>query len=238
MVERVRTPLAIPTVPRNASVDTDAMLRNAYIDNSQSGTQVAVKRPGFLYGYDAITTGTNKGIYFDPYQPILWYIDDTEGLQGIPYLGNNIFGQFWVITDPYDVGDDPVYYQPPVGPITGPWYPAGPSTGATPGVGQAGSILWSPTPFPSTRYYGVYIGQNGPTCASKEAAGYSAYAAFETHISCASKFVMTGVWREYSSASGDQIQIQQYGDGSIPQDCSGPTINFGIAPYGPIVTIP
>src|SRR3989304_5831549 len=101
MVESLRIPLSVPTVPRNTSLTKDALLKNCYIDQGKQGNKFAVKRPGFYVGTEAITTGLNRGIYYDPYTGFTWYLNNLGILTRIYYEWNSF-------TD-YNIGDI-VYY--------------------------------------------------------------------------------------------------------------------------------
>jgi len=85
MVESLRIPLSVPTVPRNTSLIKDALLKNCYIDQGKQGNKFAVKRPGFYVGTEAITTGLNRGIYYDPYTGFTWYLNNLGILTRIYY---------------------------------------------------------------------------------------------------------------------------------------------------------
>src|SRR3989304_6636805 len=85
MVESLRIPLSVPTVPRNTYLTKDALLKNCYIDQGKQGNKFAVKRPGFYVGTEAITTGLNRGIYYDPYSGDTYYLNNLGNLTRIYY---------------------------------------------------------------------------------------------------------------------------------------------------------
>src|SRR3989304_8493963 len=101
MVESLRIPLSVPTVPRNTSLIKDALLKNCYIDQGKQGNKFAVKRPGFYVGTEAITTGLNRGIYYDPYTGFTWYLNNLGILTRIYYE--------WVSSRWYHAGDFVMY---------------------------------------------------------------------------------------------------------------------------------
>lgn len=81
---KTRISLALPTIPREPNTNKDAEVKNAYIDDSQTGNSYVVKRPGFYVGTEAITVGNARGIYVNPNAPngdgegetLLWYISE------------------------------------------------------------------------------------------------------------------------------------------------------------------
>lgn len=75
----MRLSLAIPTVPRNASnLDKDALLQNAFIDLSKSQTSFLVKRAGYTERATPGNAVTNKGIFYNPNNNTLYYINDSN----------------------------------------------------------------------------------------------------------------------------------------------------------------
>jgi hypothetical protein len=70
-----RLPLTINTEQRNATQDKDSLLVNSFIDKSESGVVYVTKRPGFAVGAEGITTGLNRGIFYNPYDNEYYYID-------------------------------------------------------------------------------------------------------------------------------------------------------------------
>jgi hypothetical protein len=74
-----RLPLAVPTEPRTASLDKDALLQNCFIDqDANTGTLYAVKRPGKILESEPSNVTTNRGIFFSPGLSKLYYINDFD----------------------------------------------------------------------------------------------------------------------------------------------------------------
>lgn len=102
MTDPLRLPLAVSTSPRsNSYQDKDALVVNAYIDKSTSQVHYLVKRPGFLLGTEAITTGLNLGIYINPYDGFVYYYNGT--------LNHYTPTNYWDNNTSYSSGDA-VYY--------------------------------------------------------------------------------------------------------------------------------
>jgi hypothetical protein len=75
----LRLPLAVPTEPRSAdSLDKDSLLQNAYIDKDPTETAYVVKRPGMTLEEETVNVEENRGIYFNPNQNKLYYINDFD----------------------------------------------------------------------------------------------------------------------------------------------------------------
>jgi hypothetical protein len=231
---KTRISLALPTIPREPNTNKDAVVKNAYIDNSQTGVSYAVKRPGFYAGLEGITTGTNKGVFWNPNpnNPGIFIINSLGELVFYPYLGNGTFGFMWASGTSYVLGDGPVFYEED-GELTGPWYAQAPNTNIPPSTNPTdpGGILWSFSQVGDTLYVGTYKSLNGPTAGTANAAGYSAYAAHEPYNSCANRFLPTNGWQTYAGISGNNIMAQQWG---VATDCNDTPVNLGIAPYGTV----
>lgn len=75
-----RLALAVPTEPRNAqSLDKDALLQNAFIDtDANTGVLYAVKRAGKILVEETVGTDENRGLYYNPNQDKLYYINDFD----------------------------------------------------------------------------------------------------------------------------------------------------------------
>jgi len=80
MVEPLRLSLAVPTEPRNSSIEKDALTKNAFLEVSKSGTNFCVKRPGFFVGTEGVTTGLNRGIFY--HNGVIWVVNSGNGLTG------------------------------------------------------------------------------------------------------------------------------------------------------------
>lgn len=71
-----RLPLAVPTEPRDPSLDKDALLKNCFIDTDpNTNTLYAVKRPGLSVGLEGVTTGLSRGIWWSYGK--FYHIDET-----------------------------------------------------------------------------------------------------------------------------------------------------------------
>jgi hypothetical protein len=79
----LRIPLNSSLVPRDSTISKDALLQNCFIDESTAEVSYTTKRPGFYVGTEAITTGLNRGVYYNPYDGGTYYIDENEALQKI-----------------------------------------------------------------------------------------------------------------------------------------------------------
>jgi hypothetical protein len=74
-----RLPLAVPTEPRTASMDKDALLQNCFIDTDQNtGTLYAVKRAGMTLEAETVNVEFNRGIFYNHNQSKLFYINDFD----------------------------------------------------------------------------------------------------------------------------------------------------------------
>lgn len=75
----LRLPLAVPTEPRNNDdLTKDALLQNAYIDKDPAGSLYTIKRPGMTLEEETVNVESNRGIYFNPNQNKLYYINDFD----------------------------------------------------------------------------------------------------------------------------------------------------------------
>ena len=75
-----RLPLIVPTEPRDAlSLDKDSLLQNCFID-SDPNTSYVVKRPGMILSEEVTTAITNKGIFYNPGDNNLYFINDLDVL--------------------------------------------------------------------------------------------------------------------------------------------------------------
>lgn len=95
--DRLRLPLAVPYEPRDANTDKDCVLRNAYIDVSQSEVLYAVKRPGFVIGAGGFTVGNNRGVFY--HNGKIFVVDQNGGLQGFIPSPNPIPSYYVVNND-------------------------------------------------------------------------------------------------------------------------------------------
>lgn len=83
----LRIPLPAKLTSRDTSLDKDSLMTNACIESSKTGTNYAVKRPGFRYGYEGTTT-TNLGIWFNDGTTYVIDPDDPSVLIGfVPPVG-------------------------------------------------------------------------------------------------------------------------------------------------------
>jgi len=85
-VDSIRLSLAVPLTIRNENnLDKDALLRNAFIEISQSGTGFAVKRAGYSLGTNSIMVGTNRGIFYNPNDGVNYYVDSTNNIHALGF---------------------------------------------------------------------------------------------------------------------------------------------------------
>jgi len=89
-LERKRLELGVPTEPRDANLDKDALLQNAFVEKNPYGAIFAVKRPGFVMGSDGVTTGLNRGIFY--HNGTVWYVTTNPGILGGFIPSGNMFG--------------------------------------------------------------------------------------------------------------------------------------------------
>ena len=98
-MERKRLELGVPTEPRNASLDKDALIQNAYVEKNPMGV-FAIKRPGFVTGSEGVTTGINRGIFY--HNGTVWYVTNDSGILGGWVPSGFLFGAQSVVVSNED----------------------------------------------------------------------------------------------------------------------------------------
>ena len=208
---KVRIPVDSTVLQRASAIGKDSLLTNTFVDTSASKTKYVTKRPGFLLGIGGVTNGTNYGIYISPNSNKFYYISGSGQPIFVNYFGNGIFGSLWIAGGTYQINDQVVYNDGTGNKV---YYSAIPNnTNTAPSsVGSnttPGNTFWSTTPFGLHRWFGRYLSQNGPTTASKESAGLSAYGAFELNKSCATQNPGGANWRIYVGLGTINVPMPQ-----------------------------
>lgn len=93
-----RISLALPSEPRDPSLEKDSLLTNTCIESSKTGSFYAVKRPGFQAGYEGTTTD-NLGIWFN--DGVIYTIDPDDSSVLLGFIPSTPigFGEYTVISD-------------------------------------------------------------------------------------------------------------------------------------------
>lgn len=94
MADNVRLSLALPTEPRDSTLDKDSLTKNAFLEQSKSDVTFTRKRPGFILGTEGVTTGNNRGIFF--HNNVVWVVTSGNGLTGyVPET--DAFGFYYLV---------------------------------------------------------------------------------------------------------------------------------------------
>lgn len=249
----MRHALITPLASRDGSVDKDERLVNCYGEQDPVTKETFVfKRAGIDEG-DAVITGNDfygQGA-FSYGDDLFVIIDDIlfkwDYVGGLDYGGDwvYVFGsqsgaggaggggyytigstQDYDISVTYDIGDDIIY--------EGKIYYSNSDNNI--GNNPETSPFWSETKPSSSRYQGTLsAGGIGDICASRDAAGFSAYLLYP-YQTCATKAPGTGLWIEYVGVAFDGVW-RIYGHQWAAVICGGFHQDNGVAHIGTIAQV-